>query len=217
MTHPHPPALHDGATSEEAARAVGADALTVLARQASGGDQEALARLLSLVAPSIVAAVRMFAGGERADIEDMAQEALMAIADAVPRFRGDSTFLHYARRIAVRTALSMRHARRQIAGRLAQVAAAPPDSLPFAGGSPTDGVEREERLEVFRRLLDDLPEGQAESLMYRVLLDYPLPTIAHETGVPVNTVRSRIRLARDHLRERILGDPDLVQLLREPA
>jgi hypothetical protein len=34
--------------------------------------------------------------------------------------------------------------------------------------------------------------------------------------VPVNTVRSRIRLARDHLRDRILADPLLAQLLMEP-
>ena len=68
-------------------------------------------------------------------------------------------------------------------------------------------------LAAFRRLLDELPEGQAECLAYRVLLEYSLPQIAREIGVPVNTVRSRVRLARNHLRDRILGDPALSALL----
>jgi DNA-directed RNA polymerase specialized sigma24 family protein len=49
-----------------------------------------------------------------------------------------------------------------------------------------------------------------------VLFEYPLPVIAREQQVPVNTVRSRIRLARDHLRQRILSDPELLALMREP-
>ena len=73
-----------------------------------------------------------------------------------------------------------------------------------------------EWLAVFQRLLDELPEGQAESLTYRVLFEYPLPVIARELQVPVNTVRSRIRLARDHLRQRILSDPELLLLMRDP-
>ncbi len=152
-----------------------------------------------------------------ADLEDAAQEAMIAIADSVRRFRGESSFLHYARRIAVRTAFTLRRTRQEASRKLAAAAAAPPEAPPSADAPPSAELEREQRLEAFRRLLDQLPEGQAESLTYRVLLDYPLPVIARETGVPVNTVRSRIRLARDHLRERILADPALAELLREPT
>lgn len=219
MTHPGPRALPPDprGASQQTGEDSAPDPLLPLAQRASGGDRDALARLLSLIAPSIVTTVRVVIGMHEADLEDAAQEAMIAIADSVRRFRGESSFLHYARRIAVRTAFTLRRTRQEALRKLAAAAAAPPEAPPSADAAPSAELEREQRLEAFRRLLDQLPEGQAESLTYRVLLDYPLPVIARETGVPVNTVRSRIRLARDHLRERILADPALAELLREPT
>ena len=219
MTRPghRAPAPEPAGVPDEPAAPPAPDPLLPLARRASGGDREALARLLSLIGPSIVTTVRIVIGPHEADLEDAAQEAMIAIADSARRFRGESSFLHYARRIAARTAFAMRRARLESARKLAEAAAAPDDARPSADPPPSVEVEREQRLEAFRRLLDQLPEGQAESLTYRVLLDYPLPVIARETGVPVNTVRSRIRLARDHLRECILADRALAELLREPT
>lgn len=190
----------------------GSDPLLPLVQQAARGEREALARLLSLIAPSIVAAVKVVAGRD-VDVEDAAQEAMIAIVDSVPRFRAQSTFLHYARRIAVRTAFGMRRAGLRRSRSLAEVD--PPETATAAGASQNALLERNECLAAFQRLLDDLPEGQAESLTYRVLLEYPLPVIARELKVPVNTVRSRIRLARDHLRDRILADPALGELLKD--
>lgn len=200
-----------GATVE----ATGSDPLLPLVQRAAQGEREALARLLSLIAPSIVSAVRVVAG-DKVDVEDAAQEAMIAIVDSVSRFRGQSSFLHYARRIAVRTAFGLRRARQRRA-RLAEVEieGAPFDAAESAAESQNTTAERNECLGAFQRLLDELPEGQAESLTYRVLFEYPLPVIARELKVPVNTVRSRIRLARDHLRERILADPDLAALVKE--
>lgn len=198
-----------------AAQGQAADPLAPLVRRAAAGEREALASLLSLIGPSIVAAVRVVTGSD-ADVEDATQEAMIAIADSVDRFRGQSTFLHYARRIAVRTALSLRRARRAKSRPLVALDAAPAAPAGSAVGPNTE-FERGEWLTVFQRLLDELPDGQAESLTYRVLFEYPLPVIARELQVPVNTVRSRIRLARDHLRHRILSDPELLALMREPG
>jgi RNA polymerase sigma-70 factor (ECF subfamily) len=192
------------------------DPLLPLVQQAARGEREALARLLSLIAPSIVSAIKVVAGRD-VDVEDAAQEAMIAIVDAITRFRGQSTFLHYARRIAVRTAFGMRRAGRRRSRNLAQVGveAEPLEIATGAAASQNAAMERNECLAAFQLLLDELPEGQAESLTYRVLLEYPLPDIARELKVPINTVRSRIRLARDHLRDRILADPALGELLED--
>jgi RNA polymerase sigma factor (sigma-70 family) len=220
MSLPHsPPAPRTEPDRVDAAvEAAGADPLLPLVQRAAQGEREALARLLSLIAPSIVSAVRVVAG-DRVDIEDAAQEAMIAIVDSVPRFRGQSTFLHYARRIAVRTAFGMRRTSLRRSRKLAEVemevGGEPGDGATSAGQSQNAAIERNECLSAFQRLLDELPDGQAESLTYRVLLEYPLPVIARELKVPVNTVRSRIRLARDHLRERILADPDLAEMLKD--
>jgi len=194
----------------------GVDPLAPLVRRAATGEREALASLLSLIGPSIVAAVRVVAGAD-VDVEDAAQEAMIAIADSVGRFRGQSSFLHYARRIAVRTALAFRRARRAKTRPLVGLDLAPAaEARASSDAGPNVDLERGEWLNAFQRLLDELPEGQAESLTYRVLFEYPLPVIARELEVPVNTVRSRIRLARDHLRQRILSDPELMVLMGEP-
>jgi RNA polymerase sigma factor (sigma-70 family) len=189
------------------------DPLKALVDGAVRGGQQELARLLSLVAPPVTAAIRLLLGSRHPELEDAVQEALVAISASLGRFRGESSFLHYARRIAVRTALSMRRARDQAERRKRDVALATLEPEP-PSAEPSQ-IEREERLAAFRKLLDELPEGQAESLAFRVLLEYPLPQIARELGVPVNTVRSRVRLARNHLRDRILADPALASLLRE--
>ena len=49
------------------------------------------------------------------------------------------------------------------------------------------------------------------------MLDYSLDQVAEATGAPVNTVRSRVRLAREKLREKIEGDPELWDVLRGEA
>lgn len=220
MPRPHFPIIStappDPAPPAAAVEAPAPDPLLPLVQLAARGEREALARLLSLIAPSIVAAVKVVAGRD-VDVEDAAQEAMIAIVDSVPRFRGQSTFLHYARRIAVRTAFGMRRAGRRRSHTLAEAGAQTgvAEVVTTTGASQNAALERHECLVAFQRLLDELPEGQAESLTYRVLLEYPLPVIARELKVPVNTVRSRIRLARDHLRDRILADPALGELLQD--
>jgi hypothetical protein len=49
----------------------------------------------------------------------------------------------------------------------------------------------------------------------RVVMDYTLPQVARATGVSVNTVRSRVRLASEKLRQRIEREPALYENLTE--
>jgi RNA polymerase sigma-70 factor (ECF subfamily) len=188
-----------------------ADPLRALARAAAAGHREATVRLMSLVAAPVTAVVRSLLGPKHPELEDVVQDALLAITSALDRFRGDSSFLHYARRIAVRTALGHRRAEAEGTRKIADARASEVPAPGVTSGAPS--IEREQRVALLVRLLDELPEGQAECLAYRVLLEYPLPQIAREIGVPLNTVRSRVRLARNHLRDRILGDPALAESL----
>jgi RNA polymerase sigma-70 factor (ECF subfamily) len=191
------------------------DPLGQLVREAAAGRRESLVRLLSSVAPPVTATIRVLLGAGHPDLEDAVQETLVAVAASLERFRGESSFLHYARRIAVRTALALRRADAKGRRGLALVAATQASAADWR--PEPSAAEREQRVAIFVKLLDELPEGQAECLAYRVLLEYPLPRIAAELGVPINTVRSRVRLARDHLRDRILADPALAAVLREDS
>ena len=143
---------------------------------------------------------------------DVAQESLLAVKDALRSFRGEASVVQYARQVAVRTALSARrgrNARDRLLERFRRESEAGPSI-----GPTTDPVLRARRTAAFRGLLDDLPDEQAETFALRVVLDYSLDQVAAATGAPVNTVRSRVRLAREKLKQRIEGDPDRMDMLR---
>ena len=59
-----------------------------------------------------------------------------------------------------------------------------------------------------RELLAAIPTEQGETLAMRVVLGWSLEEIAAHTRVPVNTVRSRLRLAKEAMRRRIEADAD---------
>jgi len=85
---------------------------------------------------------------------------------------------------------------------------------PTTGDAPqAEHTMATRRRESLRALLDSLPEAQAETLVLRTILGLSLEETAATTGVPVNTVRSRIRLAREALRARIESDPRLIETL----
>ena len=69
------------------------------------------------------------------------------------------------------------------------------------------------RKEALRSLLEELPTEQAEAFAMRIVLGCSLEEIARESGAPLNTVRSRLRLAKERLRSRIESDPALRETL----
>jgi RNA polymerase sigma factor (sigma-70 family) len=183
--------------------------------RAAAGDERAVAHLLDAVAPVTLGLVRAIVGRRALDVEDVAQEALLAIADAINRFRGESSFVQYARRIAVRTAVTARRRLPRESGDELD------EQLPSDALADDERLTQERCLAALRSLLDELPQGQAESLAMRVVLGCSLDEVAAATEVPVNTVRSRIRLAKKHIRDRITRDPRLAALfevaLEEPG
>jgi len=181
---------------EVAAAAVFAD----LASAAERGDREAITRLLRLVAPAVSRSVRMVLGARHPDVDDVIQQTFIAFVGAVGTFRGDCHPAGFASRIAVHTAISSRrHAKSQRA-RVAALAAL--ESIqPHPGGRGPDVASRRRRL--VRELLDQLPEDQAETLALHVMLGHSMEEVAKAMRCPVNTAKSRLRLAKSALRRRI--------------
>lgn len=173
---------------------------------AAAGDDAAVHAVLVGVVPAVAGVVRLMFGSKTAEAQDAIQESLLAVHAAIGRFRGDCPFVAYARRIAARIAVTAR--RRHASESLDQIST----ELAAAAPAQDDRIMRERRLQALRALLDELPPGQAESLGMRVVLGCSLPEVAQATGVPVNTVRSRIRLAREHIKARIESDPRLAAL-----
>ncbi|MGO9837564.1 MAG: RNA polymerase sigma factor [Polyangiaceae bacterium] len=178
-----------------------------LARTAAGGDVRATRRLLEVVAPRVARTVRAVMGARHPEVEDAAQLALIGFIQALPSFRGECDPSQFAARIAVRTAGAVRRRSRSRLG--AVDLAVDVDALE----APPEEMEAARRKEFIRGLLDGLPEEQAEVLVLRIMLGWALKDIATTSGAPLNTVRSRLRLAKEALRRRIADDPVLTEAL----
>jgi RNA polymerase sigma-70 factor (ECF subfamily) len=192
-----------------------ADAATLdaiaLARQAATGDAAATSRLLRSLASRVVRVVRAVLGGGHPDVDDVAQQALIGFIQALPAFRGDCDPARYATTIAVRTAIGAR--RRVRIERSRRDADADADAVPCSSMSPGEEMASQRRKELLRELLAELPSEQAEALAMRVVLGWSLEEIAEQSGAPLNTVRSRLRLAKESLRRRIESQPGLAEML----
>jgi RNA polymerase sigma factor (sigma-70 family) len=189
--------------------------LAGLAALAAAGDVSATSRLLEQLRPRMSRLVRALLGSLHTEAEDVLQQAMIAVTQALPAFRADSSVWHYASRIVARTALAS--ARRAAAERSRQGEIVELDSLPSLASGANEELAAQRRRSAVQGLLATLPEEQAETLALRVVLGFTLGEVAEATGAPVNTVRSRIRLAKEALKERIQADAALVELLEVPS
>ena len=155
--------------------------------------------------------IRRVLGPSHSEVEDVLQEALVGLLHALPRFRGDSTTRHFACRIATLSALK---ARRRRGG-------APADPGPdvdedcWAGADPHDWALASCRRQILRRLLDELPGPQAEAMVLHCVAGLSVEEISVAVQCPPETVRSRLRRAKEALRERVAADPAMGDLLEE--
>jgi RNA polymerase sigma-70 factor (ECF subfamily) len=179
-----------------------------LAARAAAGDALAARRLLERVAPSVHRVVRAVLGPRGTPPDDVTQDALVAVVHALASFRGECGLVHYACRIAARVAMAARRAR-AADPKVLSLEEEEALEVPVAGDDP----EAPRRRALVRALLDELPEAQAETLVLRVMLGYSIGEVAEAMGVPANTVRSRLRLAKEALRSRIVQDQAFAELL----
>jgi RNA polymerase sigma factor (sigma-70 family) len=182
-----------------------------LARAAAQGDSGATGQLLRVLAPRLGRVVRAVLGGGHPDLDDAIQQSLIGLVQALPAFRGDCEPLGYATIIAVRTAVATRKRSRTDQSRREDGVEA--DLMEGHQPSPGEEAAAMHRKELLRDLLDDLPTEQAEALAMRVVLGWSIKEIATHSGAPLNTVRSRLRLAKEALKSRIEEDPGLTEAL----
>lgn len=182
-----------------------------VARRAAAGDHASTQAFLRAVWPTVTRVIAGVLGAGHPDLDDVVQQSLIGILRSLALFRGECHPAGYASRIALHIALRARKkagADRTRARKLAELA--PSDELAPSAG---EHAASERRRQVIRDLLQDLPEEQADSLGLRIVLGWSLDEVALATGVPVNTVRSRVRLAKEALRRRIEQSPDLADAL----
>ena len=122
--------------------------------------------------------------------------------------------VHFACRVAVLVSMNVR--RRQASHvRKAECLSELQEVYPASALPPTpeDRLLGERAAEAIRELLGSLPEAQAEVLGLHHVVGLTLPEIAAVTSAPLETVRSRLRLGRHAVRQRVLGDQRLLEVV----
>jgi RNA polymerase sigma factor (sigma-70 family) len=179
------------------------------------GDEQAVARLVRSLGPTLLRVVRRILGSDHPEVEDVTQEATFELLAALHEFRGECSVTHFACRIAVLTAMNARRRQRVRArfDRPLHMAAAA--EVQWSGPSPSEEVELRECRRALRLMLDNLPEAQAEVLALHCVLGYTLEETALATTAPLNTVRGRLVRAKAALRKRLLASAWLKELVLE--
>lgn len=145
----------------------------------------------------------------RADAEDMAQEAFIKAYLGLPRFRGECAFYTWLYRIAVnsaKTALSSRARDAQVfASRDVDV---DDGSSPVAADwlnaeTPENLVLADEVSSAVNLAIDGLSEDQRTAIFLRELEGFSYSQVALAMACPIGTVRSRVSRARDAIDEQL--------------
>jgi RNA polymerase sigma-70 factor (ECF subfamily) len=180
-----------------------------LARAARIGDLGAFRTLVERHRGRIFSlALRM--AGNRAEAEDMAQEAFLRIYRGLGSFRGESAFSTWMVRVALNT--FNRHLRR-----VPRMQPLPPETLEDRSGSTGPGritgagsgassganpessfLDSETAAEV-RRKVAELPEPFRDAVTMFYFEDRSLEEAASELGVSTGTMKSRLFRAREML------------------
>jgi RNA polymerase sigma factor (sigma-70 family) len=204
---------HFDATTEVAELPAPPDELAGLARAAAAGDPDAASTLVMHLGGSMFAIVRRVLGRRHADVDDVAQDAVIALLGALPKFRNECGVTHFAHRIALLTALAaLRRARvrqRFTDGSGDGELDAEADDV----ASPWATTVSTRRRVLVRQLLDELPDVIAEALALHFILGYTVDEIAEAAAISPNTVWSRLRLGKQALRRKLEGDARLAELL----
>jgi RNA polymerase sigma-70 factor (ECF subfamily) len=175
--------------------------LEALIRPALAGHRQASERLLAQLLPRVRNLVRYLVRGDR-DVDDIAQDALLLVHRRLETYRGQGAFLSWVDRITARATFASRRRERA----LREVSPSDPDLLVDRDAAPASGPDAYVARRRFVLLLDTIPEEQRDALVMHHVLGVTVPEIAAELSISEETVRSRLRLGRAKLRERMEGE-----------
>ena len=169
-----------------------------LARAARDGDAAAVEALLRVLLPKTRRWLHRLIGP--ASLDDAVQEALIAVAGSLSRFRGDSAFETYAHRIAVRVAC--RHLKAERRRPSLTLVAPPPDER-----DPESRAISRQRLERLRVALDTLTPDARVAFVLCAIEGRPPREAAEIAGTTALVMRVRAHRARKAVERQLAADP----------
>jgi RNA polymerase sigma-70 factor (ECF subfamily) len=165
-------------------------------RAAIEGRRDAAESLLAELLPWVRSLVRHSVHGD-SEVDDIIQEALVAILRGLPSYRGEGAFASWAERVVVRVTFAASRRARAERSQVDDEETAELAAVPAEEAAPDDYLLRRQ----MAKLLEQLSDEQRRALLLHHVMGMSVPEMAEELEVPFETVRSRLRLGRAHLRE----------------
>ena len=174
------------------------DWASLIAEVASRRDREAFRRLFEFFAPRIKGYL-VRTGSAESEAEEIAQEAMIALWRRAETFDPSTSgaaawIFTIARNLRIDAVRKGRRAARTLQDVEAEYAPDPVESAEAGFGRRQEAVHVESALQ-------RLPSQQSEIIRLSFLEERPHSEIAALLGIPLGTVKSRIRLAMNRLRE----------------
>jgi RNA polymerase sigma-70 factor (ECF subfamily) len=161
----------------------------------AAGDTESL-RALSIRYSGVLTALCRRIAGNETDAEEVVAETLWRAWRAAKDFDSRSSsaagwLITIARRRAIDYIRARKSANQPI----------PHDPAPDSAESPSTGLMLSERARLVRAALGELEEGERTALEMAYYSDFSQSEIAERLGLPLGTVKTRIRAAMIKLRK----------------
>jgi RNA polymerase sigma-70 factor (ECF subfamily) len=163
------------------AQAVSDEALLVAY---GNGDREAAQRLTARLAPRVLGFAVRSLGGDRAEAEDVTQEAMLRLWKIAPEWRqGEAKVTTWLFRVTANLCTDRLRKRRGVD---LDSVPEPEDHAPAA----VDGMIAADRVQALDRALRELPERQRQAVVLRHLEGLANPEIAEVMEISVEAVES---------------------------
>ena len=175
--------------------AVSIEPIELIRRVAEARDRDALTRLFQLFAPRIKS-MMLRLGADQAQAEDLTQEALLTVWRKAhlysPEKGAASTWIFTIAR-NLRIDLVRRHSSKPWVDL---------DDVELASDAPlgSDTVEQSQIIARVAKAIEHLPVDQRKVVELSFVQDLAHSEIAERIGIPLGTVKSRLRLAYERLR-----------------
>ncbi|HNX69313.1 MAG TPA: RNA polymerase sigma factor [Candidatus Omnitrophota bacterium] len=136
--------------------------------------------------------------GRKHDAEEVTQDVFLKLHKELCSFKFESSFKTWLYRVAVNTALNAVKKRNRVSGREVEYDEPVPAGITVTA-TVTRNIEEEDMQRQLKVLLDQLNPDQRACLVLREIDGLDYQAIAQSLGININTVRSRLKRAREAL------------------
>lgn len=166
----------------------------------AAGDANAARALTQRLAPRVFSHAMRMLGGDRAEAEDVAQEALLRLWRAAPAWRtGEAKVSTWLYRVTAN--LCIDRIRRRRTGPDLDAVPEPVDEAPSAAA----GMQQQARAEALQGALDSLPDRQRQAVILRHIEGLSNPEIAEIMDIGPRAVESLVARGKRALEAALIG------------